>query len=530
VTSAVPARRRRRIVVLGAVVAMLGAAPSTVSAAEIPADPSNLGSVFASAQPGDTIVLAPGDYGMFRGAEKPGMVTLRVADPGTARMRFDFNPAANITLDGLVILGGGLNHVRTKNIVVRNSDVPGQIVLRTDALANANILLDHNVHRDWDMCDSCAGGRLSFLGKTSQPSGITVQNSEFRGGVSDGIASGANGLRIINNVFHDIVRNDQLHVDALQLIGSSNTLIKGNHFYNVPTPIMAPDGTDHEVIEDNVIAVNPDGQGYPYAISLGSDDSSVIQHNTFPDGACSFNARCGVVRVGAKPNDDRGRGTIIKDNVLGGILLDDDGSTIGQISHNVIANSSPPGVATLRGRPTFAGGPTPSSYAGFALAAGSLGKGTASDGLDAGIRLTAAAPPAAGGGGNGAGDGSGGGAAQPQRAKVRIRVLSSLRSIARTGRLRLRLRTADAGRVVLTARIRIRALRARGRKAPAKPIRLGGKAVRLRAADTRRVTLRLTRREKRRIRRARTVGLTVGAFTDRTRTQRLGTAKVRLRR
>jgi hypothetical protein len=492
-------------------------------AAEIPATPSNLGSVFASAQAGDTIVLAPGDYGTFRGSEKPGMVTLK-ANPGTATMRFEFNPATNITLDGLTIAGGHFGTARTKNIVVRNSDVPGQIVFRTDALANANILLENNVHRDWDMCDSCAGGRLSFLGKTPQPSGITVQNSEFRGGQSDGIASGANGLRILNNVFHDIPENSDLHVDALQLIGSSNTVIRGNHFFSVPTAIMGPDGTDHEIIEDNVFAVDADGDAYPYAVVLGSDDSSLVRHNTLPDGPCTFNARCGVVRLGAKPNDDRGRGTIIKDNVLGGILLDNDGSSFGEISHNVIANSSPPGVATLRGRPTFVGGALPNSYTGFALAPGSLGKGTASDGLDAGIRIGATGPPSPAPGG------STGGAVQPQRADVKLRVLSSLRAIARRGRLRVRVRTTRPGRIVMTARIRVRALRGRGRPAAVKVVRLGPKAVRFGAAGAKTVSLRLTRREKRRVRRARKVVVSAGAFTDRSRRDRLASSQVRLRR
>ncbi|HUC20400.1 MAG TPA: dockerin type I domain-containing protein, partial [Candidatus Polarisedimenticolaceae bacterium] len=47
----------------------------------------------------------------------------------------------------------------------------------------------------------------------------------------------------------------------------------------------------------------------------------------------------------------------------------------------------------LKGKPTFVGGAKPTTYAGFALAAGSLGKGNASDGLDRGIRLSATPSP-----------------------------------------------------------------------------------------------------------------------------------------
>ena len=44
------------------------------------------------------------------------------------------------------------------------------------------------------------------------------------------------------------------------------------------------------------------------------------------------------------------------------------------------------GVGDFIGVPVYVGGATPATYADFRLAAGSPGKGAASDGLDIGIR------------------------------------------------------------------------------------------------------------------------------------------------
>ena len=99
-----------------------------------------------------------------------------------------------------------------------------------------------------------------------------------------------------------------MHADAIQLYGSSHTVIRGNYMHDMPEVpfIMAADGTDHELIEDNV--VEGSSHGYPY-ITLFSDDSSIVRHNTFADGSCAFNLPCGILRLGAKDSDDPGHGT-----------------------------------------------------------------------------------------------------------------------------------------------------------------------------------------------------------------------------
>jgi hypothetical protein len=375
------------------------ALPSAASAAEIPATPVTLGSAFAAANAGDTVLLASGDYGTFGGGMKAGTVTLRPQPGATATMRVDFDPAANIRLDGLTIPNLNIEDTRTHDITVSNSRFIGAAVIRTEEMVNANILFDRNTHAGIDKCGDCYEGRITLPGKTSQPSGVTIQNSIFGpGGVSDGIQNGGNGVHILGNEFVALQGGsvDGVHVDAIQLYGSSNTVIRGNWLHDVATGIMAPDGMDHEVIEHNVI----DTQGYPFAITLGSDNGSIVRHNTMPDRACWFNLRCGIVVVENKSGQPVSQGTVITDNVMGEISVK--AGTLGGRSHNLLANGSASGPSEIKGKPTYKGGPNANAWLDFALAPGSLGKGDASDGTDRGAAILGplgtpipAGPPAA---------------------------------------------------------------------------------------------------------------------------------------
>lgn len=367
-------------VLAGVFVLLTGLAPHSAVGARLTATPSTLDSVFSKADPGDTIDLQGGDYGRFDGGMKTGMVTLRPAAGANVAMELDFSPAANITVDGVrlddVVIARG-----SHDITIRNSDIPGQVIL--DDLTDSDVTLDDNVHRDWDKCGNCGEGRIFIPGDLSRPSGITISNSEFVRGVSDGILNGSNGTRIIGNYFHDLEQGTPsgVHTDAIQLYGSKNTVIRGNFFRNVPDAIMAPDGTDHELIENNVIS--GDRGGYPYAVTIWSDDGSVIRHNTFADGDCMFNLRCGIVSIGSKSGQPAGRGTVIEDNIANDISVGG-GQASATRSNNMLFGGSPRGSGEFRGKPVFVGGSAPTSRAGYALAPSSPGIGAASDGLDVG--------------------------------------------------------------------------------------------------------------------------------------------------
>lgn len=378
-----------------------GGAGCTVSATT-----TTFASVFKSASGGDVICLAAGKYGTFNGALKSGMVTIRPQDGVTAKqvtMTINFNPASNITIDGVTVLTDSLiGNSQTKHITIKNSDFPGQITLNASELANADILFDHNVHHDFNATDN-REGRIFVPNPndSTTPVGVTIQNSQFVNGNSDGIQNGADGLQIIGNDFSGIVQvnNSNVHADSIQLLGSKDTLIKDNYFHNVEDGIMCADGCNHEVIENNVFAIT----NSPFAITLLSDNGSSITHNTFPDAACSFSQRCGKIMVGNKSGDAASKGTTLNDNILNSTADSNGNPSVAGLAHedyNLFAGQQKnTGSHDITGKPTYSGGTNPSTYADYALAAGSLGIGNASDGKNRGINLTDVGSGGSGGGG-----------------------------------------------------------------------------------------------------------------------------------
>jgi hypothetical protein len=363
-----------------------GCAPTQNAPCSQNVTPSSFAAGYRSAPAGAVLCLSSGFYGTFAGSLRSAPVTIRPQAGASVVMGLSFRPASNITIDGLHLSSIELGDARTKNITVRNSDVVGQTIFRTGQLQNANVLFENNLHRDWDKCSGCAEGRVWLPEKTGQPSGITIQKSIFLGGLSDGIQNGSRGTRIIGNQFLNLESGSAggVHADAIQLYGSAQTLIRGNWFHNLPNGvgvIMAADGADHEVIEDNVVGR---GVSRPW-LDLYSDDGSIVRHNTLVDGACEFNQRCGQISLGNKSGDDPGRGTVIENNVLSAISAQD-GATFSS-RNNLLAYQNPIGAGDRRGSPVYVGGSAPTSYSGFKLAAGSPGRLAASDGRDIGVRF-----------------------------------------------------------------------------------------------------------------------------------------------
>jgi len=348
-------------------------------AVDLPADPSTLASVFSAAQGGDVIQLASGNYGTFNGGIKPGPVMFRLQPGAIVTLQAEFNPAANITFDGVPLAGLQVRGA-SRNLVFSNVVFTAQVTFR-DATGPMNVIFDHCT---WGAIDSVGyyEGRLSVVGSVTGSCGITVQNSKFGpGGNLDGIQTGGDGLQILNNEFVGIRSGlSGIHTDAIQLYGSKNTVISGNYIHDCETGIMAPDGTDHEIIEQNVI----DPGEYPYAIMIGSDQNSIIHHNTLPDGPAAWGMRKGIVIIRAKPGRPASTGTIVQNNVLGEVSVETGCSA--NVNYNLIANGAPFGSQDIHGLPTYVGG-APTNYAGFAVAAASLGHGNASDGTDRGINI-----------------------------------------------------------------------------------------------------------------------------------------------
>jgi hypothetical protein len=169
---------------------------------------------------------------------------------------------------------------------------------------------------------------------------------------------------------------------------------------------------------------------------------------------------------------DPGTGTVVEDNILS-TLSNTEGSATFSSRSNLFIDESRGGPGDTKGVPRFVRS-RPASWADYALAADSPGKGDASDGTDRGIRVAHARSPSSF-------PAASGGASS-------IRVLSTLRSIRKTGRLRLRLAVAEGGSATLSATIRPRGSRI---------LELGRRSLGTLAAGARTVSLKLERSTRR---------------------------------
>jgi hypothetical protein len=399
-------RRGLRARLIGActLLALAALAPAGAArAADLQATPSNFASVFSAAKAGDVIHLAPGNYGAFRGGSKSGAVTITGAG---ATLSASLGASQNLILDGLTITSLDTNGAR--NLTVRNSTFTGATVIQTPTSApNANVVLDHNTFSNINVCSSCYEGRLAVRGyNNTQPVGVTISNNLFGpGGDSDGIqiVGDAYGVQIgPGNEFRGMAQVSAAHTDAVQLYGSSHTLITGNWMHDNSTGIMAPDGSDHETITNNVISTT----GYPWPIVMGNAVGNTVTHNTLPGSG-------GAVEIDVSNGGAASSGNVVKDNVVASVVNATGGKPQGAtVDYNLIS-SGVQGSHDVKGKPTYAGGAAPTSWAGFALASSSPGVGKASDGRSMGIVPGTvlgggpSSPGAGGAGGTGTGTGTG---------------------------------------------------------------------------------------------------------------------------
>ena len=171
-------------------------------------------------------------------------------DPARAATR-----AAHLRFVGLTIAGAKIR-APAHDITIARSRFTAAAQIDATQMVGADILLDRDTFSGIDVCSDCFEGRVTVHGREgqTQPVGVTVQNSLFNGGGnSDGIQVGAYGVRVLHNEFTGIHMVDATHTDAIQLYGQSHTIVRGNYIHNAASGIMAPDGTSHELIEDNVI-------------------------------------------------------------------------------------------------------------------------------------------------------------------------------------------------------------------------------------------------------------------------------------
>ncbi len=354
------------------------AMPAMAQAADLHATPANLSSVFAGAQGGDVIHLAAGSYGDFGGGSKPAMVTL-LPEPGAqVTMGVNFRSANNITLSGVTIPGGTLQG--SQNVTIANSAFTATLQI-VSTVANANILIDHSTFDNIDPCSTCGEGRITVTTSGSHspgPSGVVISNNRFSGGTSDGVqvTGDAHGVQIgPGNEFFNLRQVAATHTDSIQLYVAGDTTITGNYLHDSAQGIMAPDGGDSGYLNivNNVFA-GIEGQ----AVDLGYKPGLLINHNTFLTTV--------FMRDDPSKSGSPTTGAIIKNNLmLGGITKSPlPANAIAVEDYNLLSGGT--GVHDIKsGKPTFAAGAAPTSFAGYLLAPGSVGAKVADDGLDLGI-------------------------------------------------------------------------------------------------------------------------------------------------
>lgn len=346
----------------------------------------SLAGKFRSAKAGQTVCLASGSYGTFRGGAKSGTVTVRPQPGASASLAIEFDGANNVRVQGVTIREGYLTG-GTRNVTIAHSRFTGIVIVDQRAPSQPHIVLNHNTHINIPGATDDYTSRVHL-----DAPGVVVKNSLFSGGSSDGIRVGeAPHTRILGNEFTAFDNVDPLHTDPIQFYGEgAGTVIRRNWFHDmvdVSALIMMADGGGPNVIEGNVFGP---GGNHTFSITWYSDSGSIIRHNTFVHGDCDFNVPCGTLNLGYKPEDDRGQGTVIKDNILSRIWSSGNGEGGGTAqfssSHNLIRGGRPTGPGDVRGAPRYVGPPT--AFRGYRLARGSRGKGNASDGSDRGIRLS----------------------------------------------------------------------------------------------------------------------------------------------
>ena len=348
----------------------------------------NVASAVSSASSGSTICLNSGNYGtvtLGSFTKNPPVTVRSVSGQGAALRLRAQNGANGVTFDNITFNGDStISGSSTKNVTIQNSNFgTNQLDIATNNFNENNILIDHNTFGAYN-ADACEG-RLCIHwggGPGSVPAGVVVTNNTFGpGGCSDGIQIGSYGVVVgPGNVFTGMVQSGcTQHVDAIQGYGQSHTTVTGNYFINNSVDLGFYDGGNAEVFTHNVIqhssSTGSSGQ-------LGTIRNPIFQHNTVKNATISFNG---------KPENGPSSNLLMQDNIFIGsskVSLSQNGTpacTNCTVTHNLFDSSgNASGTNNIIGAPTFLGGTSPSTWAGYQLATGSLGKNSASDGLDMG--------------------------------------------------------------------------------------------------------------------------------------------------
>lgn len=372
---------------------------------------STFASVFSKAAGGSTICLAAGNYGNFNGAVESSMVTIESdASNGGTQSNVIFgglnlSPAEYLTFNALTVSGGatvGSSSTTAYHIYFTNVTFTGAsgLCIYQPNDVNQDTLVNNATFAN--VGQSCTEGRLGIIGNNNaatwtNTNGIVIENSTFSGSgnsipndCADGvnITGGANGTQIgPGNTFTQIVESSCVaHVDSIQFYGAHSTTVTGNFFYITSDAIMSPDCNGSPMTVTNNVFVQDPGSATSEVIEAGGN-GDVFDHNTFAGTNTA-------PRFGNPNSCGLDTNITITNNILvNGIdLTDGQSASTFTENYNLIPGGGT-GSHTISGLPTFTGGSSPTTYAGFALAPTSLGYLLASNGSNIGANVGSTSTP-----------------------------------------------------------------------------------------------------------------------------------------
>lgn len=363
---------------------------------DLHATPETFAAQIAAARVRQTVCLGAGDYGTWTGTNKAIVVA---PEPGASpTMSFEFGrDASGFTIDGGHVnldsgspgidmgpssFDPGSRGITIENVAARANAAFFVFDIRTDG---PGIVIRDNVFHDMTY-PSTTSGAIRVLAPDPVPAdNIRIDGNLFRDMGSDGIDPGS-AATIVGNDFSDVQSSasDPRHTDAIQLGGPGGDIIEGNFIHNGCTQgIGAYDGTANNFVEDNVIV----GCSVHSLVMAGDTPGSTVDHNTVVGSSSGS-----LIECGSKPHEGPSVTKILNNISEGALASSGVPCRPSENTHNLFASDA--ASSNLQGRPAFAGGVRPATYAGYALAANSLGKGAATDGTDLGARVARYPRPA----------------------------------------------------------------------------------------------------------------------------------------
>ena len=301
-----------RHIVSVALVAILGISQAANAACDQTLSPgANVTSAVASAPNGSTICLNNGNYGWVKlyDISRTGYVTLTSTSGHGATIQPDPGNAQFIKFQSLTI-PGGLSNSCSKHIQWIDNVFTDMMTVTNNGCSNLDIVFDGNTFNNINVGGGYEG-RLSIV--YGCPSGVTIKNNTFTGGVSDGIQvlGGACNVQIgPGNVFSEILESKcgAVHCDAIQFYGAGgNNVIEGNYFKNGDTFLMMPDGTSNVTVRNNVF--DGGGVSYEYKLQFGSASNLLFEHNSL------YNAS---IAIDSKTGSSASSNAVVRNNIIAG--------------------------------------------------------------------------------------------------------------------------------------------------------------------------------------------------------------------